>query len=60
VLAPVAQHRGLVPYGGATGLFAASDDWRVPDQAYARPDDNDEAGLTSAELVVEMVPDDGH
>jgi Uma2 family endonuclease len=54
VLAPLAQSQGLVPYGDATGLFAADDDWRVPDQAYARPDDHSEAGLTSAELVVEI------
>lgn len=54
VLAPLAKARGLKPYGDATGLFGADDDWRVPDQAYARPDDHDEAGLLSAELVVEI------
>ena len=54
VLGPVVEHRGLWAYGDGTGLFAAEDDWRVPDQAYARPDDANDAGLTSAELVVEI------
>jgi Uma2 family endonuclease len=58
-LAPVAEARGLTPYCDATGLFATPDDWRVPDQTYARADAATEAGLTAAELVVELrSPDD--
>ena len=29
-------------------------DWRNPDQAYSRPEDGVDEGLTSAELVVEV------
>jgi Uma2 family endonuclease len=29
-------------------------DWRVPDQVYARPDQEIEEGLTGAEMVVEV------
>lgn len=54
VLAPLAKARGLWAFGDATGLFGAADDWRVPDQCYARPEDAREEGLLSAELVVEL------
>ena len=41
------------------GIFADAEDWRVPDQVYARPDQEIEEGLTGAELVVEIrSPDD--
>jgi Uma2 family endonuclease len=53
-LAPAADAGGLLFYGDATGLFAADDDWRVPDQMYARPEDARREGLVSAELVVEI------
>jgi len=54
VLAPLAHARGLRAVGDASGLFAAPDDWRVPDQTYARPEDRRDEGFVSAELVVEI------
>jgi Uma2 family endonuclease len=55
VLTPLARSRGLVPYCEATGIFADLEtDWRVPDQVYARPDQEIDEGLTGAELVVEV------
>ena len=54
VLAPLARDRGLLRAGDACGLFGADDDWRVPDQTYARPEDAREEGFVSAELVVEI------
>jgi Uma2 family endonuclease len=55
-LAPVAEARGLSPYGDNTGIFAElENDWRVPDQAYARPDHEIDEGLTGAELVVGLL-----
>jgi Uma2 family endonuclease len=59
VLTPRARIRGLVAYCEGTGVFASAEDWRVPDQLYARPDHEIEEGLTGAELVVEVrSPDD--
>jgi Uma2 family endonuclease len=59
VLTPRARERGLVAYCEGTGVFADAEDWRVPDQLYARPDHQIEEGLTGAELVVEIrSPDD--
>lgn len=50
-----AKERGLQPHIEATGLFAADDDWRVPDQVYAVPGSRyGDAGLGAAELVVEL------
>lgn len=59
VLGPLAERVGLRPYGGA-GIFAhLESDWRVPDEVYARPDQQIEEGLVGAELVVEIrSPDD--
>ena len=55
VLAPLARRRGLDPYGNSTGIFADVElDWRVPDQAYATPEQGIEEGLTGAALVVEL------
>lgn len=56
VLAPLARRVGLDPYTDNIGIFADpdQDDWRVPDQAYARPENIIDAGLNSAELVVEV------
>lgn len=54
VLVPLARACGLRPYGDATGVFAGDQDWRVPDQAYAHPEDRRDEGLASAELVVEI------
>jgi Uma2 family endonuclease len=54
VLAPVAQALGLRP-AGPRGIFGADDDWRIPDQVYARHEDVfGEAGAARAELVVEV------
>jgi Uma2 family endonuclease len=54
VLRPLAQARGLRAHGEGFGLFAAEDDWRVPDQIYARPEHVSDDGLVGAELVVEI------
>jgi Uma2 family endonuclease len=55
VLAPLARGVGLVPYCESTGVFGEVErDWRIPDQVYARPDQETEEGLTGAELVVEV------
>jgi Uma2 family endonuclease len=54
VLKPVAQARGLGAHADAFGLFAAANDWRVPDQIYARPAHAREDGFVRAELVVEI------
>jgi Uma2 family endonuclease len=49
------QASRLEPYGDSTGIFADLDrDWRVPDQAFARPDQGIAEGLTGAALVVEL------
>lgn len=53
VLGPLAKHRGLRPYF-EIGLFRASDDYRVPDQLYCRPEHRSERGVEGAELVVEI------
>ncbi len=53
VLGPLAKRRGLVP-SYETGLFAAADDYRVPDQLYCRPEDRSERGAEGAALVVEI------
>jgi Uma2 family endonuclease len=55
VLTPLARSAGLVGYCEAAGIFADLEtDWRVPDQVYARPDQEIEEGLTGAEMVVEV------
>ena len=55
VLAPLAQAVGLEPYGDSTGVFAdLEQDWRIPDQVYARPDQGLDEGVSGAELVVEI------
>jgi Uma2 family endonuclease len=54
VLAPLAKARGMQAAGGLHGVFGAADDWRVPDQVYARPEDGIDEGVVSAELVVEI------
>jgi Uma2 family endonuclease len=54
VLGPHADRAGLRSTGDALGVFAAENDWRVPDQAYVRPDQIVEEGVTGAELVVEF------
>lgn len=58
VLAPLAKMHGLVPRYGPTGLFRPGhdDDWRVPDQVYARPELRSERGIEgAASLVVEIL-----
>lgn len=54
-LVPVADARGLES-GVENGVFGADDDFRVPDLAFARPQDayGGEAGRARAELVVEI------
>jgi Uma2 family endonuclease len=54
VLGPHADRAGLRSTGDALGVFAAEKDWRVPDQAYLRPEQIVEEGVTGAELVVEF------
>lgn len=54
VLGPVARGLGLEPYGDSTGVFAGTEDWRVPDQAYVRRDQEVDEGLVGAELAVEL------
>jgi len=60
VLAPIAKGLGLASWCEATGVFAdVENNWRIPDQIYARPDQEIEEGLIGAELVVEVrSPDD--
>ena len=52
-LGPLARARGLLIMVEG-GVFGAADDWRVPDQVYARPEDVRDEGVVSAELVVEI------
>ena len=54
VLTPLARAAGLGVYCESAGIFADAEDWRVPDQVYARPDQEVEEGLTGAEMVVEV------
>lgn len=55
VLGPLAESRGLVPLVEAN-LFHADDDYRVPDQLYARPDQlSDRGAEQAAVLVVEIL-----
>jgi Uma2 family endonuclease len=54
VLTPLARALGLRSAGDALGVFAAENDWRVPDQVYVRPDQVTEEGVNGAELVVEF------
>ena len=57
VPAPLAKARGLLPWGDSTSLFrpGADDDYRVPDQTYARPELTSERGVEGpASLVVEV------
>jgi Uma2 family endonuclease len=53
-LAPRAQAAGLESLIEPLGLFAADDDWRVPDQTHFRPEDAREEGVVSAEFVIEV------
>src|SRR5262245_18459370 len=52
-LGPRADELGI-EVCGASRVFGASNDWRVPDQVYARPEDGRDEGVASAELVVEI------
>lgn len=55
VLGPLARRVGLEPHGDQTGVFAhLEQDWRVPDQVYARPEQAIDEGLSGADLVVEI------
>jgi len=58
VLGPIAKGRGLMPWYDPTGLFrpGVDDDYRVPDQIYARPEVRSERGIEgAAALVVEIL-----
>ena len=55
VLGPLAKRRGLVGVCESMGVFAAEKDWRIPDQTFCRPEDVTDAGVSSAELVVEVL-----
>ena len=55
-LGPIARAVGLRPYVDCTGVFGAENNWRVPDQVYARDEAAFEDGLRSAELLVESAP----
>jgi Uma2 family endonuclease len=58
VLGPLAKSRGLLPRYDPTGLFrpGADDDWRIPDQQYARPEVVSPRGIEgAASLVVEIL-----
>jgi len=54
VLAPRARAVGLRSLIEPLGLFAADNDWRVPDQTHFRPEDAREEGVVSAEFVIEV------
>ena len=55
VLAPLARRQGLEPYGESTGIFAdLANDWRIPDQVYATPEQGIPEGLVGARFVVEL------
>lgn len=55
ILVPVAEAQGLVPLVEA-GLYRGDDDYRVPDQVYARPDQVSDRGVEgAAPLVVEIL-----
>jgi Uma2 family endonuclease len=53
VLGPLAKRCGLQPRY-ETGLFRATDDYRVPDQLYCRPEQLSDRGAEGAELVMEI------
>ena len=53
VVGPLAQRAGFEPLM-ETGIFRSSDDYRVPDQLYCRPDHLSDRGAEGAELVVEV------
>ena len=53
VLGVVAKGCGLEPRM-ETGYYAAPDDWRVPDHAYARAQHLIREGMSRAELVIEF------
>ena len=55
VFVGVAKRRGLGPVPYETGLFAADDDYRVPDIVVSRPVNRSHRGVDgTAELVVEL------
>jgi Uma2 family endonuclease len=54
VLAPQAGDRRLEPYAGAGVIADIENNFRIPDQVYARPDQLSEDGVIGAELVVEV------
>jgi Uma2 family endonuclease len=54
VLGPLAKRRGLIARF-ETGLYKASDDYRVPDQLIRTPGQGSARGAEGAELVVEIL-----
>jgi Uma2 family endonuclease len=53
VLTPIAKSLGFVPFY-EVGFYAAPDDYRAPDHAYARPEQLSREGISGAELVIEF------
>lgn len=54
LLLPLARRRGMVSTCEAMGMFAAENDWRIPDQVHCQVDHVTDAGVVSAQLVVEV------
>ncbi|MGH3849544.1 MAG: Uma2 family endonuclease, partial [Pseudonocardiaceae bacterium] len=55
IFTPLADKRGLVP-AYESGLFRSTDDYRVPDQLYARPEHCTDRGFDGdVPLVVELL-----
>lgn len=54
VFGPLARANGLVSHVEA-GVFRSADDYRVPDQCYARQDQLSDRGVEGAVLVVELL-----
>ena len=53
-LAPRARALGLEPFGGAGVIQDPENDFRIPDQVYARADQAIDEGVTGAELIIEV------
>lgn len=56
-LGPLAKKRGLRPFGDSTGTFrpGVDNDWRIPDNTYARPEQVSDRGVEGgAPFIVEI------
>lgn len=54
-LIPISERRGLQVWGDCTGIVEHNQNYRIPDAMIARPEHTRSHGLSSAELVVEML-----